>query len=262
MKRLLLVALVLSIGIGVTAQSVGLRVGYTMSGLRIDDSFSDYLTLVDIQGKLTNGVNIGIVFEKPINKKIDLHAELNFAQKGSAYDMYANTDNNGTSGYGETNLNYFELPLMAKIKFGPAYVAVGPHIGVLLSATEINFKENDNLVAAFEAGLLTGTPMSADAAAGAAAAALGVEGLANDEFVDMEMDNFNAFDFGGQFTIGAQFPVGPVILFGEARSTVAFTNWETWNTFDQTTLPASEFEFKKNMAFTFSVGVLFGKPKK
>jgi len=43
---------------------------------------------------------------------------------------------------------------------------------------------------------------------------------------------------------------------------MGFINWETWNTFDQTQLPASEFEYKRNLAITFSVGVLFGKPAK
>lgn len=244
MKKIVLIALVLFLGVGVSAQTVGLRFGYNMSGLRIDDTFADYLEMMDINGKLTNGVNIGLVLERPINAKVDMHVELNFAQKGSAYDMYANTANSGTSGHGQTNLNYFELPIMAKIKFGPAYVAVGPHIGYLLSAQEINFKENANLVAM----------LGSEAAA---AGALGVSSLANDEFFDMEMDNFNRFDFGGQFTVGAQVPVGPVKVFAEARATVALTNWEATPSFE-----TAGFEYKKNMAFTFAVGILLNKPSK
>ncbi len=247
MKKIVLIALVLFLGFGVSAQTVGLRFGYNMSGLRIDDNFADYLEMMDMNGKLTDGVNIGLVLERPINPKVDLHVELNFAQKGSALDMYANEANHGTSGHLQFNLNYFELPIMAKIKFGPAYVAVGPHIGYLLNAQQINFKENTALVAALgEAG---------------AATALGVTSLANDEFVDMEMDNFNRFDFGGQFSLGAQVPVGPVKIFAEARATVAFTNWETWNTM-QPAATDNEFDYKKNMAFTFAVGVLLNKSKK
>jgi hypothetical protein len=247
MKKIVLIALVLFLGIGVNAQSVGLRFGYNMSGLRIDDNFADYLDVRGVEGKLTNGVNIGLVLEKTIKSNIDLHMELNFAQKGSAYDMYPNEANHGTSGHGQTNLNYFELPIMAKIKFGPAYLAIGPHIGYLLNAQEIKFRENSNLVAAYgEDG---------------AATALGVSSLANDEFFDTEMEDFNRLDFGGQFSLGAQVPVGPVKIFAEARATVAFTNWETWNTYG-TDEETYDLDYKKNMAFTFAVGVLFNKPSK
>lgn len=247
MKKLVIFAFVLFLGLGLNAQSVGLRFGYNMSGLRIDDNFSDYLDARGVEGKLTDGINIGLVFEKAIKPKLDLHAELNFSQKGSAYDMYANEFNHGTSGHGQTNLNYFELPIMAKVKFGPAYFAIGPHIGYLLNAQEIKFRENAALVTAYgEAG---------------AATALGVSGMEDDEFFDADMDDFNRFDFGGQFSLGAQVPVGPIKVFAEARATVAFTNWETWNTYG-TDGTDYDLDYKKNMAFTFAVGVLFNKPSK
>lgn len=247
MKKSLLIALVLFLGVGVSAQTIGLRFGYNMSGLQIDDNFSDYLDERGIEGKLTDGINIGLVFEKAIKPKLDFHAELNFSQKGSAYDMYANELNNGTSGHGQTNLNYLELPIMAKVKFGPAYLALGPHIGYLLNAQEIKYRENAQLVSALgEAG---------------AAGALGVASMQDDEFFDADMDDFNRFDFGGQFSLGGQVPAGKVKIFAEARATVALTNWETWNTYgnDEETY---NLDYKKNMAFTFAVGVLFNKPNK
>ncbi|MCD6178350.1 MAG: PorT family protein [Bacteroidales bacterium] len=258
MKKIVLIAFVLFLGLGVSAQTVGLRFGYNMSGLRIDDNFADYLDMMDINGKLTNGVNIGLVLERPINPKVDMHIELNFAQKGSAYDMYANTANSGTLGHGQTNLNYFELPIMAKIKFGPAYVAIGPHIGYLLGAQEINYKDNPTAVA----GLMSAYDMTQEAAEAAVLASMQAAGqnitsLRDDEFYDMEMDNFNRFDFGGQFTVGAQVPVGPVKVFAEARATVALTNWEATPSFE-----AAGFDYKKNMAFTFAVGVLLNKHSK
>jgi len=216
---------------------------------------------------MTNGINIGLIFERPIKPKFDGHAELNFNQKGSAYDLYANANNGGTSGYGETNLNYLELVLMAKLKFGPGYFGIGPYFGYLMNAQEIKYRKNDNLVAAFEAGLVNPEipPMTEDEALVATAAALGVSSLKNTESFDSDMNNFNRFDFGGHLTLGVQFPVGPVKLFAEARANMGFINWETWNTMPQTTPPSSDFpkfEYKRNMAFTFSVGVLFGKPKK
>ena len=258
MKKIVLIALVLFLGVGVSAQTVGLRFGYNMSGLRIDDTFADYLEMMDINGKLTNGVNIGLVLERPINAKVDMHVELNYAQKGSAYDMYANTANSGTLGHGETNLNYFELPIMAKIKFGPAYVAVGPHIGYLLGAQEINYKDNPTAIA----GLVSAYGMTETAAEAAVlgsmqAAGQNITSLRDDEFFDMEMDNFNRFDFGGQFTVGAQVPVGPVKVFAEARATVALTNWEATPSFE-----AAGFEYKKNLAFTFAIGILLNKQSK
>lgn len=248
MKKIVLIAFVLFLGLGVIAQTVGLRFGYNMSGLRIDDNFTDYLDDRGFTGKLTDGINIGLVFERPIKSNIDLHVELNFAQKGSAYDIEANDLNMGTTGHGQTNYNYFELPLMAKIKFGPAYVAFGPHIGYLLSAQEIKFRENDGLVS------MLGSEATA-------AGALGVSSLANDEFFDLDTEDFNRFDFGGQFSLGAQFPVGPVKIFTEARATVAFTNYETWNTL-QPDATDYDLDYKKNLAFTFAVGILLNKPSK
>jgi len=257
MKKIVLIAFVLFLGVGVSAQTVGLRFGYNMSGLRIDNTFADYLDMMDIQGKLTDGINIGLVFERPIKPKIDLHVELNFAQKGSAYDMYANEANQGTSGHGQTNLNYFELPLMAKIKFGPAYVAIGPHIGYLLGAQEINYKTNEAGIAAAVGAGMTTEAAEAYILSLLQAGGQNITSLRDDEFYDMDMDNINRFDFGGQFTVGAQVPVGPVKVFGEARATVALTNWEASSSFE-----AAGFEYKKNMAFTFAVGVLFNKPSK
>jgi hypothetical protein len=264
MKKLVLITMVLFLSFGINAQTFGLRVGYNMSGLRIDDNFSNYLDLMDIQGKMTNGVNIGLIFEKAIKPKFDAHVELNFNQKGSAYDMYANKNNHGTSGYGETNLNYLELALMAKIKFGPAYFGIGPYFGYMMNAQEIKYRANDNLVAAFEAGLVNPDipPMTEEEALAATANALGVSKLKDGDFNDSDMNNFNRFDFGGHLSLGAQFPVGPVKLFAEARANMGFINWETWNSFDTSQPPASEFDYKRNMAFTFSIGVLFGKPAK
>lgn len=106
-----------------------------MSGSRINNNFADHLDLVDKEGKLTNGINIGLVLERPIKPNIDLHVELNFAQKGSANDMYANTENNGTIGRSETYYSYFELPLMAKIKLTSlfCYCTNGLSLGVIYS---------------------------------------------------------------------------------------------------------------------------------
>lgn len=244
MKKILLIALVVFLGMGVQAQSIGLRFGYTKSGLRIDDKLSDFLDVMDKEGKMADGVNIGLVIEKPIKSNIDFHAELNFAQKGSAYDIYGNETNHMQSGYGENNLNYFELPIMAKIKFGPAYVAVGPHIAYLMKAKEIKYREADMLV----------SNLGSEAAA---ANALEVSSLKNDEWFDNDMDDFNRFDFGAQLSVGAQFPVGKVTVFGEARGTMGFANWDNSDFFNQ-----KEFDYKRNLAFTFSVGVLFNKPKK
>lgn len=247
MKKIILFAFVLTLGIGVSAQSFGLRAGYTMSGLTIDDAFSSYLETNGVVGKLTNGMNIGLLFEMPVMDMLAISAELAYAQYGSANDMTANVDNNGTSGHGQSNLNYFELPIMAKVKFGPAYIAVGPYVGYLLNAQEITYRENATLVAYYTP--LLGSEAAAEAAV---AAALGVSSLKNDEYYDLDMANFERLDFGAQLALGAQFPVGPVTLFGEAKGAMAFTNWEANPTF-----LGAGFEYKKNFALTFSIGVMF-----
>ncbi len=236
MKKLVLIMFALFLGFGASAQnSFGLRFGYNMSGLRINDLFADHLDANGIEGKMTNGMNIGLVFERAIKPKFHGHAEINFTQKGSAYDMYANEVNHGTSGHGETNLNYLELTWMAKFIFGPAYVTIGPFFDFMVGAQEIKYRDNPNLTAE----------------------QLGVSSLKNNEFFDMDKDKINGFDFGGNLSIGAQFPVGPVKIFGEARANMSFLNWE-----DDPTFAEAGFDYKKNQAFTFSVGVLFNKPSK
>ena len=42
MKKIVLVIFALFLGFGVNAQTFGLRAGYNMSGLRIDDLFADH----------------------------------------------------------------------------------------------------------------------------------------------------------------------------------------------------------------------------
>jgi len=258
MRNLVLIIFALFLGIGASAQTFGVRFGYNMSGLRINDLFTEHLDNVGVEGKLTNGVNIGLIFEKPIKPKFDAHAEFNFTQKGSAYDMYANEANSGTSGHGQTNLNYLELGLMAKIKFGPAYIGLGPFFDYLVSAQEINYKQNDDLVTLIASmDPPDGTGGDVAAAEGVVAGKLGVSSLKDDEFFDMDKDQMNRFDFGGHLSIGAQFPVGPVKVFGEARGNMSFLNWE-----DSQEFADAGFEYKRNLAFTFSIGVLFNKPSK
>ena len=235
MKKIVLIIFALSLGFGVNAQTFGLRFGYNMSGLRIDQKLSDFLDTNGKEGKMTNGMNIGLLFEKAITPKFDGHAEFNFTQKGSAYDMVPNEVNHGTTGHGQTNFNYLELALMAKLKFGPAYIGLGPFFDYLVGAKEIKYRDNPNLTAE----------------------QLGVSSLKNDDYVDMEMDDINHFDFGGHLSIGAQFPVGPVKLFGEARGNMSFINWDKSEFFKE-----QDFGYKRNLAITFSVGVLFNKPSK
>ena len=188
MKKIILITFALLLGLSLNAQKIGIRGGYTMSGLKIDDGFSDFLDAVDMEGKLASGFNIGLVFEKHIKGKFTGHTELNFVQKGSAYDLYPNSNNANTSGYGETNLNYLELPLMAKFTFGHFYFGLGPYFAYLVDAKQIKYRENDALVK------MVGEE--------AAAQLLGVPSMKYDEFYDMDMDNFNRFDFGGHMSLG------------------------------------------------------------
>jgi len=235
MKKIVLIILAMALSLGLSAQGIGLRFGYNMSGLRIDDKLSDFLTANGKEGKMANGINIGLIFEKAIKPKFDAHFELNYTQKGSAYDITANEVNHGTSGHGETNFNYLELALMAKVKFGPAYAGIGPFFDYLMSAKEIKYLDNPHL-----------TPEQ-----------LGVPSLKDDNFYDMNMDEINRFDFGGHLSLGAQFPVGPVKLFGEARGNMSFLNWENSPFFNE-----QEFDYKRHFAITFSVGVILNKAAK
>ena len=235
MKKFVLILLVMGLGLGLNAQGIGLRFGYNMSGLRIDDKLSDFLTANGKEGKMANGMNIGLIFEKAIKPKFDAHFELNYTQKGSAYDMTANEVNHGTYGFGETNFDYLELALMAKFKFGPVYAGIGPFFDYLLSAKEIKSLNNPIL-----------TPEQ-----------LGVPAFNDGDFYDMNMDEINRFDFGGHLSIGLQFPVGPIKIFGEARGNMSFINWDKSEFFKE-----QEFDHKRNLAITFSVGVIFNKSSK
>ncbi len=87
-------------------------------------AFSDDLMDPDVDIKPKIGIIVGVAAEIPlIGETLALQPELLFHQKGFKYD------DPGDGEYteeGSATLNYLELPVLAKIKFGKFYAIAGP----------------------------------------------------------------------------------------------------------------------------------------
>lgn len=215
MKKLSLLIIAVVIAFSVNAQKIGFKVGTNLAGMTIDDLSSAALDLANIDGKMRPGMQLGLVIEKDLIPLIDLRIEALYTQKGS---IQTSTDYAGTGATLDVNstYNYFEVPIMAKVKFGPVYVTAGPYFGYALSGT----------VSTTLAGVTT------------------------DAVMDFATAGINQFDYGVNAGIGAQFGIGPLGAFVEARGGMGMANMYETPTAD---------EFMKNMGLALSVGILLGK---
>lgn len=99
------------------------KAGATLSNVAYSDDIKDFWD-ADFSYKL--GFTVGVAAEIPLGgEMIAIQPELLWIQKGYNY-KYEET------GYSEDynyTLNYLEIPVMVKVKFGPAYLSAGPSIG-------------------------------------------------------------------------------------------------------------------------------------
>lgn len=88
-------------------------------------SFSKQITQgVDVKNKI--GFVGGFGFSVPVSHHFEIQPEILFHQKG-----WKDSESNGTASGSETyTLNYLEIPVLAKVKFGTFYVTAGPSVAV------------------------------------------------------------------------------------------------------------------------------------
>lgn len=142
-----------------TPVKIGVKAGYSIGNL--SDSNSNIYTK-DFES--TDGADIGVTFEFPIQDNFSVQTEINYTQRGAMrtgmqpvpgneltdelnqflplFGIDQITDENPLfADYeGETDLNYLEIPVLAKFIWGNKtkfYAEVGPYVGVLVSAKQL-----------------------------------------------------------------------------------------------------------------------------
>jgi hypothetical protein len=157
--------------------------------MTIDDLSSASLDLANVDGKMRPGMQFGLVIEKDLIAVLDLRIEALYTQKGSKQTSDALTGLGVTYDVNSV-YNYFEIPIMAKIKLGPVYVTAGPYFAYALS------------------GDIETT----------------IAGVTATEAVDFATDGINKFDYGVTAGLGAQFGIGPLAAFAEVRGAMGMAN--------------------------------------
>jgi len=128
MKKLLLVALATVFAFSMNAQKFGARIGGTMSG---------YVTNFDPDdgAKMGMGLNIAALAEYPLTDAIDLKIDLGFNQGGNDVKFDGENAAGGNTKTDVTvNVNYLQLAVNPKYKFGSAYFFAGPYFGYAISS--------------------------------------------------------------------------------------------------------------------------------
>lgn len=117
------------------AQTLLPRVGVTLS----TGSYEPYAEFAEKSDKkLLTGFTVGVGYDLFINDRFSFQPEVNFIQKGLKIDDIAYPDGYEYKLATEYKLNYLEIPVLVKAKFGGAtkfYVTAGPTVSIGLSGT-------------------------------------------------------------------------------------------------------------------------------
>jgi len=230
MKRIVLTIIALSLIITINAQKVGAKLGVNLSGVNTSTQISP-----EEVTKLLPGICGGFVFDYTPDH-IGIVAEALYSQKG--YNVKAKSKlNDGTTDV-ETNfslhLNYIEVPLMLKIKFGHAFIVAGPYMAYAMDGKEIVTMTVDGKKLLEEQMEEQGQRPSNDVFKGA----------------EFNGDNvtFSRTDYGINIGAGAEF----LMFFAEARYGLGLSNVSNFEN-----MPSDMFT--KNYTITLSVGMKFGR---
>lgn len=238
MKKLLALSLVLLFAFNSQAQRYGIRLGGNFSGM---------MSTVESEGtKIAPGMNMGILAEFG-PKMVNLHAEINYAQKG--FNQTVDTDLSSL-GLGtmttdaKINFDYLEVPLLIKVNPPfPMYFYAGPYFGFALNgevASDFSVSE----------GELTDDTK---------------ETLDLKDATDLYDDDsiYKKQDYGVAAGLGSQFGLGPIHAFVEGRATLGLTNlYDTESEAYEDLVTEGAYkdtDHLKNMAYTIAVGIIFGK---
>lgn len=164
------------IGLGVRG---GVNIATAEIEMKIDDSWE-----TDMKDYIV-GVNAGLVAEIGFSDMFALQPELNFIQKG-----YKTTYQNGFTYDATTTLNYLEMPVLLKGRFGAGDLkfnaVLGPSVGYAF-----NGKHKAN-------------------------------GETTD--IDFDTDNVNRYDFSGVVGLGASYDLTVGSIFLDGRMAWGFAN--------------------------------------
>lgn len=114
----------------------GLRAGGTLTHLTAKNpDFSISQTTATTDNKL--GYQAGAYYQVKLGKHFSVVPEVQFSREMA--DLHAYRSNAADAGYHgdyRLRLNYINLPLLGRVKFGPAYLEVGPQVSLLVGGSE------------------------------------------------------------------------------------------------------------------------------
>lgn len=197
-KRILMSLLFALVATSVFSQiAVGVKTGINWSNINTSATSGGTIPNVDFLAS----VNLGVFAEIGLSENFAIQPELVYTKKGFQikegfdFDLFKLPVFAGVKV--QTKINYLEMPLLAKYKFGTgaikAYVTAGPTLGYALNGklqTKANF--------------IIDIPLS-------------------NTNIDMSNDNFNRFEVGATVGAGVDFPMGSGSFFVDARYTHGLT---------------------------------------
>jgi len=182
----LLIAIMALFVINLNAQSIGAKVGGTMSQILITDVPKDDL-------KMKSGTQIGAMLSVPIIPiLLDLQPEVILYQKGTKYSYEVL----GVKSIMKSNLNYIEVPINIRLTIPmiPIYVIAGPYFGYAMSGSGY-YKVGETV-------LIDNVPITFD------------------------KNGYHKFDYGIDAGIGFMKGIGPIHFFAELRYNKGFYDFD------------------------------------
>ena len=137
-KLFFIVSFLLFAGLAQAQFALGVRTGVHFANVEATSG----IDMVPADLRIRDGFTIGVTGEYAIHDNFAVQTELNYIPKGfkldASYDISAFGVSIPIGAKGLIKSNYFEVPLLAKGRFGNErarmYVAAGPSIGYLASA--------------------------------------------------------------------------------------------------------------------------------
>ncbi len=263
MKKLLFLSVAVLFAFTMSAQKIGVKAGYGMSGYLVNYYTPD-------GSVMSMAFNAGIVAELDL-KIIGIRADVTFNQLGSDYDSRNDSeeDREGYIAYDyeyeyKQSINYMNIGVSVKKGIGPAYVFVGPYFGYALKGNQTSKitpgtgdvqEWTDDIFSVPNEDLDFTQPFSDDNNLGG-----------SDEL-------YNKIDFGANFGVGASFSG----IFVEANVGMGFMNFinidydgnngtaQAYTDFkagkvtkDDKNVAMTDDLTQKNIFFGLSVGYMFG----
>jgi len=114
----------------------GLRVGGTLTHFTTanpDPAISQTGATTD--SKL--GYQAGAYYQVKLSNRFSVVPEVQFSREmANLHAFRSSVDDAGYRGDYRLRLNYLNLPILARVKFGPAYLEVGPQVSLLVGGSE------------------------------------------------------------------------------------------------------------------------------